>query len=348
MAMAFSEITARFPFGRVLGIAAALVAGTAHCPVPSAPARRFRSSTSASRTASQRARCRSEVADTMMGEAVRQLIRIALWASFLLPQAQVAGAQTNAATAEMLMRQSGLWNQLAGVAPQVRGGLMASLAQAGVSPSASEVERLSLAVDSAYAAGRLRKVALASIQQGIDVKHVPSLRHWYGTAAGKAVTALEEAAATDQREPEIIMKEGAALLNEASAERRALLAELVAVTRSAESMVQLLIDTSLAAVRGARSAAPNVPGPSPTELRAMLDAQKPRMLKAYEGLALASSAKVYATLSTETLGQYVVFLKSDAGRHFNDVGMRALGAAMVDASTELGRRLPASKDQANT
>lgn len=192
-------------------------------------------------------------------------MRIARWAALLL-QAQVAGAQTNAATAETLMRQSGLWNQLAGVAPQVRAGLMASLAQARVNPSASEVERMN---------------------------------------------------------------------------------ELVAVTRSAEAMVQLTIDTTLAAQSGARSAAPDVQGPSPNELRALLDAQKPQMLKAYEGLTLASSAKVYATLPTETLRQYVAFLKSDAGRHFNDVGMRALGAAMVDASAELGRRLPASKDQSN-
>jgi hypothetical protein len=273
-------------------------------------------------------------------------MRIALWAALLL-QAQVAGAQTNAATAETLMRQSGLWNQLAGVAPQVRAGLMASLAQARVNPSASEVERMSRAVDAAYAAARLRKVALASIRQDIDGKHVPALRRWYAAPAGRAVTALEEIGSADEREPAVIMKEGAALLSGAPADRRALLNELVAVTRSAEAMAQLTIDTTLAAQSGARSAAPDVQGPSPNELRALLDAQKPRMLKAYEGLTLASSAKVYSTLPTETLRQYVAFLKSDAGRHFNDVGMRALGAAIVEASAELGRRLPASKDQSN-
>ena len=276
-------------------------------------------------------------------------VRMALWCICgLLASSGGASAQTDARSAEELMRRSGLWEQLSGVAPQARAGLLAALAQGGARPSTTEMERLTRAVDLAYAPQRLRGRALAQVRRGLDAKHVPALRRWYATPNGKQITALEESASSDVRDPQALMAEGVRLLDEMPTARRDLLSELVRVTRGAEAMVQLTINVTVATQRGASSVAPNLPGASEAQTRAMLDAQRPQMVQAYTAMLMASMAQTYAPLPTGTLAQYVEFVKSSAGQHFNDVAMKAFDAAMVEAATDLGRRLPTSKDQANT
>lgn len=275
-------------------------------------------------------------------------LRALLCFSCLLLPPLHASAQADAATVEELMRRSGLWEQLANVAPQVRAGVLAGMSQAGARISETETERLGRAVDAAYDAAKLRTAVMTSLRKGLDAKHLPALRRWYSSPTGKTVTALEEAASADQGDPQALLAEGAKRLDEGPVARRELLNELVTVTHAAESMVQMTINVSLATQRGASSATPNLPLPNQAELRRQLEAQRTPMLQAYTGMALASSARTYATLPTATLAQYVTFLKSNAGRHFNDLGLKAIDAAMVDASVDFGRRLPASKDQSNT
>lgn len=267
-----------------------------------------------------------------------------LGALALLP----AHAETDAATAEALMRHSGLWEQLAGIAPQARAGMLSSVAESGARPSEAELDRLTRAADAAFDAGRLRATALGAIARGLEPRHVEALQRWYASAPGTAITKLEEVSGADTREPPAVMQAGTALLQRMPDERRDLLAEMVQVTRSPEAMVQLVIGTSLAAWRGAASVTPGAPGVSLAELRALLESQRPQMLQAYAALSLAAMALTYETAPIGELGAYLDFLKSDAGRHFNDLGMAAVDAAMVEASAEFGRRLPGSKDQANT
>lgn len=259
-----------------------------------------------------------------------------------------ARAATDAATAESLMKRSGLWEQLAGIGPQARAGMLASVTQSGAQPSAEEMERLGRAAEAAFDAGRLRELARGAIERGLDAQHLPALQRWYASAPGQAMTRLEEASAGDTREPPALMQAGTALLQRMPEDRRLLLAEMVEVTQAAEAMVRLVIGTSLAAYRGAASVTPGRPAMSLAELRAVLESQRPQMLQAYGALALAGSAITYESASTGELAAYVDFLKSDAGRHFSAVGNGAVDAAMVEASAEFGRRLPGSRDQSNT
>lgn len=268
-----------------------------------------------------------------------------LSALVLLPAAQ---AQTDAATAESLMRRSGLWEQLAGIGPQARAGVLASVAQSGAQPSAAELERLTRAADTAFDADRLRGTARGAIARGLEPQHLPALLRWYASPAGTSITRLEEASATDTREPPAVVQAGTLLLQRMPEERRLLLADMVEATKAPEAMVQLVIGTSLAAYRGAASVTPGTPGMSLSELRALLEAQRPQLLKAYAALALAGMAITYEPVATGELGAYLDFLKSDAGRHFSDLGNAAVDAAMVEASADFGRRLPGSRDQANT
>lgn len=265
----------------------------------------------------------------------------------LLPSAGGARAQIDADTAEALVRDSGIWQQMSSMAPQVRTGFLQAVGASGAKPSQAEVERLSNVIDRAYSADRLRSTAIRIIQNDTQIEHAPALLDWYASPVGKVVARLEEEASADQLDPHAVMQQGTSLRASMPADRRAMLDELVAITRSAENLVQITIDTTLAAQRGAASVIPSGPAASPMELKAALDAQRPQLEAAFTQLMRASSALAYAALPDSELAQYLEFLSSKAGRHFNEVGTRAFGAALVEASTEFGRGLPGTKDSSN-
>lgn len=259
-----------------------------------------------------------------------------------------AGAQTDAGTAEALMRSSGMWQQLASLSPQARSGFLQGAALSEAKPSQAEIDRLSKTIADAYASDRLRSAALATFKSDLNAAHVPALRRWYGSRTGKKVTGMEEAAAAAQTDLQEVAQRAAVLLSAMPPARRALLEELVVVTRSAESATQMTIDTALAAHLGMLSVTPNAPSDVADALRLALEAQRPQWLQAFAGLSLASMALAYVELPTSELSRYVGFLKSEPGRHFTSVGLKALGAALIDAAAELGRRLPGTLDGVNS
>lgn len=271
-----------------------------------------------------------------------------LFSAIALLASAAAHAQVPAAAAEQLMRQSGLWQQLASMPSQVRAGMAASTAQMGAPLSAAEEERVSKAIDTAYAEARLRSAALAVIQQELDARRVAQLTRWYASKLGQQIARLEERAAADVTDPGTLLRDGAAMLQAAPAERRAVIAELVKSTRSAEILLEITVEVTVAGLNGMASVRPDAGGPSEGQVRSALQAQRPQMLQTFTELAQASYATTYAVLPLSDLRAYLRFLQSDAGRHFNAVGARAFGAAMVQASTEFGRRLPGTKDQSNT
>jgi len=259
-----------------------------------------------------------------------------------------AWAQTDPATAEMLMKKSGLWEQLASMTPQVRNGMLAAMAKAPTAPTPAETERLSRAAEAAYAPDRLRGLARAVIAETLAKVHVPAIQAWYDTPTAAGISKLEEADSADTADMGIRMQAGNAALEAMPSTRRALLGEMVLATRSAEFLTTITVNTALATFKGATSVRPNPAAPSEEQMKAMLQAQRPQMLQAFSQVALAGFARVYAPVAMADLTLYANFLKSDAGRHFNDVTARAFEAAIVDAATELGRRLPTTSDKANS
>ena len=79
-----------------------------------------------------------------------------------------------------------------------------------------------------------------------------------------------------------------------------------------------------------------------------MEAQRAVMLQNYSALFMASFARTYRAVPPADLSQYVAFMQSDAGRHFNAVALAALSAALTDASAAFGQGLPATKDAANS
>lgn len=277
---------------------------------------------------------------------MKTLIRIGLLLAALVgPWAQAA---VDAPAAEALMKRSGLWQQLATVGPQARAGLVESMRRQGQRPSDAEVERLLRALDAAFDVDRLRAAARSTIAAGLDPAHLPALEGWYGSAAGTGLTRIEEQAAQRTGAMADELQAGVALLEAMAEDRRALLAELVEVTQAAEAMVELMAGVTIATLRGAASvAAPGTPLPTAEALRREFDAQRPQMLRAYGAMMLASSARTYEPAALGDLAAYVDFLRSDAGRHYNRLGIDALIAAMSEAAAEMGRRMPGTADRSN-
>ena len=261
----------------------------------------------------------------------------------------IAGhAETDVQTAEVLMRKSGLWQQLAGLAPQIRAGFLAAASQSKASLSPTESARVTKILDDAYSPDRLRAASLAVLAKELDPRRVPALDRWFAESLGQRITKLEEAASNDPSSPEEQILKGSNLLKSLPESRRAVIAELVKVTRSAELMADLTIETALAVGVGAASVSPGLPSISSKELRMAFEAQRPQMLVAFHAMTMGGFSLAYTTLSTDELKNYIRFLKSDAGSHFNASSSKAFGAALKAGATELGRRLPGTKDGANT
>lgn len=269
-------------------------------------------------------------------------------AALLLGAATWAQAEIDQPAAEELMRKSGLWEQLEGVGTQVELGVQQALAESGKAPAESEKARVTRVVRESYAPDRLRSVSTGIVAARMQAAHLPALRRWFDSEPGQAVAKAEEAEAGNQPDPAAEMREGVALLKAMPEERRKLLQDLLAATRAADALVQITISTTVAVQIGVASATPDAPGLSSAQIRAMLEAQRPQMVQAYTAMTLASFARVYAKVSSDQLRQYVDFVRTPAGTQFNDVVIDAMDAALSDAATRMGRRLPGTRDGSNT
>lgn len=265
-------------------------------------------------------------------------------------------AQTDARTAERLLRASGLWEQLKSVAQQVRAGMeMAAqkmaAPQGGAEVTAAESARIGRAVDAAYAPPRLRATATRVLTRDMQASHVPAVVAWYDSAAGIAITRLEEAAASDARNPDEVLQAGAARLAAMPDARRNLLQRIMVAARAAEGAALMTINTAIGVQQGLAASQPpreGPEGPSADQLRAALEGQRAQLQQGFVALVLASSALVYEAATDGQLAAYLAFLDSAAGRHFSEVMERAMDRLFLDAATDLGRALPGTRENANT
>ena len=266
-----------------------------------------------------------------------------LLSSLALLSGASALAQTDTATAELLMRESGLWKQLEAIAPQTRAGLASTLVQINPSASPTEVERVAGLADDAFTAARLRSVAQSVIARRTNQGDVAALLAWYRSPTGKSLTKHEEDASADARDPNAAMAQDSAFFASLPAARQALVKQLVQVSRGGESLTTITINTAVAVQAGLASAMPNAPAVSAADMRAALEQQRPKMLSALSSVAAASYARTYANVPDADLSKYLAFLESSAGARFIEVALQALDAALVEGATELGRSIPQAK-----
>jgi hypothetical protein len=271
-----------------------------------------------------------------------KLLRAGIALIVLMP----AWAGVDTSTAESLLRKSGVWAQMGDVSAQVRRSTRAAAAQGRSRPTETESERLSRAIDSAYSAQELRSMCVAAVSKDLGKDHVGALLRWYDGAKGRRITKLEEAQAG--RDTESVDGQGMLLLKIMPPHRRRILDEIALASRSAEWMTEIAIGTTLATEQAAASASPGTPRPSLRDIKDALEANRHAYMRNFTAMAIAGAATTYAPLSDTELEDYVVFLKSEAGRHYNAVAGRAITDAMLRAATVLGRALPGVKDKSTT
>ncbi len=270
-------------------------------------------------------------------------------AAMLLAASSASLAQVSDAVAMSVMQEIGLWKQLEGIGTQMSTSMVASFASdAHTASEPLEAERIARKAEDAFAAERLRDTSKRVLSEGLSAGDLPALRAWYRSPLGLVITKLEETAALDPREPEVVMREDAALLASLPATRRALIAELSIVTRAAEATTDTTIETSVAIETSAAAARPDMPHRAEREIRRALNAQRATMLQLNEKGAQGMFARTYQSISDTDFAKYIAFARTPAGRRCNDLTTRALNAAMVEAANQFGHGLLPASDGART
>lgn len=265
-------------------------------------------------------------------------IRLVLACLAMVGLPGLVAAQVSEATAEALMRKSGVWAQLGGLAVQVKAGIAQSATNGKM--SAEDVKRLEELAEDAFAAPRLRDAFLREVSQQVTVVQGADALKWYDSPTGQLMTRLEEASSANSDDMQRVMADGNKALGSASAQRYTLLTQVVQATRSAEGMVAMQINTTVAILQGLSNVAPNPAAPSADELRRLLEARKPQMLAQSMGVVLTLFALTYQTASDKELEQYVKFLSSKSGSALSVVMNDALDKSLSAAAQRLGSSIP--------
>lgn len=261
-----------------------------------------------------------------------------------------AQAQTDAATAEKLVRQSGLWEQVGEIARTMPGYFLQGVSQAPQRLSAAEMSRLKARADHVFSADRMQATVVQAVARSMQERYTQPVLSWYETAGARAIRQAELLSTTEQStlSPEDHDSLGRKVLARQTPERRKLLTELVEVTDAAEQMVQITESSLMAVQEGLALASPDQPMPNPQALRQQFKAGRPEMLKQFREMMLGSFAMTYAELPDQTLREYLVYCKSPAGSAFNALGMRAVEQALADSLRALMQSLPGTADRQNT
>lgn len=250
----------------------------------------------------------------------------------------LAAAEVPTATAEALMRKSGIWSQLGDVATQVKGGLAQST-QDGALPK-EEVQRLERIAEDAFAASRLRDSVLQALSRDVTPAQSADALAWYDSPAGLQITALEEAFSTGFDDMNRAMTDGNKVLAQASTKRQSLLSQTVKASRAAEGMASMEINITVGVLQGLASAMPGPGKRSTTDLRKGLEANRAQMVAANRGVALTLSALTYKGANDKVLEQYVRFLSSKSGAALTASMMEALDQSLSKAAQRLGSAIP--------
>lgn len=258
-------------------------------------------------------------------------------------------AQTDPGTAEQLLKQSGMWNQLGSLATDTPKSIASQLGQLPKIISPTEKARIEQLVTRAFSADRLRSTALDIVAKEISPVHLTPLQRWFNSPDGVKVRHAEEAATKEQlaMPPDTLMREGQELLGTLAPTRLTLIRSLVTASRSAEANVQIATNMMVAMFRGLAMAVPSERAIPVEQLRAGMDAQRSAMLEAFTDQSMVSFALTYRSLPDQTLRKYTAFIKTKHGQHFNDLSIQALDKAMIDAALSIGQELPTSRDNNN-
>lgn len=261
---------------------------------------------------------------------------LAAWCFLSLP----AVAQVSESVAERLMRDSGLWEQVADLGPNLKQGFLdvAEKPPAGVDAQAqAAMRRLAAVAEEAFSPVALRLVIRRELSQRVDPRHVAAMNDWHASPLGRRITAMEIAKSAERGGDDARRQEGDRRLAAATPRRRALLQAFQDASRNAEAAASSMLNLMIAMQIGVTRA---MGGPELPPLQAMcqqLEPQRQKMQAEMAPVALSLAAEMYAPLSDADLQAYVNFQKSEAGGHMTEVTLQVLDLAVAESAEEMGR-----------
>lgn len=265
---------------------------------------------------------------------------VCLALSGLLAAAGAAHAGVTPAQAELVMKKSGLWDQLGSVLPQARVGFSAAFSMGEGEPEPAAADRLNAVLEEAYGAERLRKLGLAIVARSLDAGQVAAMQRWFDSPLGRKVGAVEQSAAGTQTDLREVIRQGTDMFERLPPARRELLTQLLTETRADEAMVDVSIHTLVATHKGVSTALPGGFHLTNAEVKATLMTDREQMRKAYADLIVASFAQAYTPLTDDELKRYVGFLKSPAGKRHTALALASLHAALNDGEAWFVKAAP--------
>ena len=286
------------------------------------------------------ASCASAVPAPVGGFRSRSVRSALLCVGLFLVQG-LALAQISPESAETLLRKSGAWAQLADMSRHVKAGMAQSPMRMQLPPS--EIARLERLSDEAFEAGSVRAAAMQRLSVKMDNAHTREALRWFDSPTGRMITAVEEASTVATTDLNATLEEGNRILAAAPEARKVLLSRAVKVSRMAEGMAAMQINTAVGIFQGLAAALPDQPMPPLDQLRAGLESQRATMVASMGGVGLALYANTYKSVSDKDLDLYVRFMASRAGSAYTLAMMEAIDHAMTTAFRTLGRNIPRSK-----
>ena len=250
-------------------------------------------------------------------------------------------AEPSAERTDELMHKSGLWNQLAEMAPLFSQGVDDASSRMG-GANAPSLEALRQAFATAYSADRLRPTVARELALSLSAEDVDASLEWLSADLGQRITSLEEKASTSEALRER-METGAERVKALSSERLAQYERLAEATRAGDVGATILINTAAGLARGFKAALPGFGGPDSDQIRALMETRRPQLVALMKKQQIMFFAMSYATVADDEIERYVAFAESPVGRRYQAATVIAVDKAMTDAAVETGRLLVAQK-----
>jgi hypothetical protein len=243
-----------------------------------------------------------------------------------------------------LMRKSGLWEQVGGLREQLRSGASQAREEAKASEGRrhgttdADFARLLGAIDQAIAPRRMRRLVASELGRELAAPDIDAALEWLSSDLGRRLTRLEEKASSSDSSN--IGKEAGHIIAALPKPRVAVIERLMTALDLDARTVDSAVNMSAAIVYGLTAMSPEAdPDEAANGVRKRLGAQRAPMMAYFHRMSLASLARTYEGVSDEDLARYVRFNETPAARRYNAAASRALEAAIVQGSFDIGRRL---------
>ena len=271
-------------------------------------------------------------------------MRLRQWTIFAMALFAAAGAlavEPRSASIDELMHKSGLWIQLAEIAPTFAESLDEALAEI---PDADEnrVAALGRAFATAYGPDRLRPAVARQLALSMSPADVDAALEWLGGDLGKRITRLEEDASTTAA-MRARRTTGAQRVETLPPDRLARYEKLAHAIHAGDVGAMVLINITAGLARGVSIAMPGDGDHDAEEIRALLEARRPQLAAALELQQIEFSAISYASLSDAEIDRYIGFAESPAGQRYHAASAIAVDKAMTAAAIEAGRLVGGEK-----